>query len=565
MSGGVTNLFVPKFGSMRRALKPKRIKSDLVAAGVLGLESVPDGLATGVLAGVNPVAGVYGSVYGFLGGSLFARTSLMAVQTTGAMAIMVADQELDTFDDPARALTTLTLMSGIFMALATMAGAARLLRFIPNAVMVGFINAVGVNIILGQVADLTGYSSDQAYRLFRVIDTIVHPSQIQLAVLAVGLASVALILWLRETRLGALGLLVAVGLASWLAIAIGGPVDFLRDVATIPSGVPAPRFPDLAATPALAIGALSIAFVGLIQGAGVSAGLPEPDASPPNAKQDFASQAAGNVLASTLGGMPVGGSMSGSALSIGAGAKSRMVYVYASVLMVVVMVAFARVVSAVAMPAIAGLLLIIGVDSLKPHRASLVVKSGRMNTMAMAATFLLCLFFPVQYAVVVGVGISMVLVVVEQANQLTFRRLVIASDGRVREEDPPERLGEGEVVVLQPYGNLFFGSAPVMADALPDVDDESRHSVVILRLRGVGPLGFAVGDVLKRYARRLREVDSKLVVVTDDDETMAEFDRVGVTGRVGVKNVYTGSRWFGDATTQAFNDSQEWVASREEQ
>ena len=67
------------------------LRNDLVAGSVLGIESVPDGLATGLLAGVNPLAGVYGYMVGVVGGAVATSSVFMAVQGTGAMAILVAD------------------------------------------------------------------------------------------------------------------------------------------------------------------------------------------------------------------------------------------------------------------------------------------------------------------------------------------------------------------------------------------------------------------------------------------------------------------------------------------
>ena len=67
------------------------LRQDATAGAVLGVESVPDGLATGLLAGVNPLAGVYGYMVGTVAGALSTSSTFMAVQGTGAMAIIVAD------------------------------------------------------------------------------------------------------------------------------------------------------------------------------------------------------------------------------------------------------------------------------------------------------------------------------------------------------------------------------------------------------------------------------------------------------------------------------------------
>ena len=83
----------------------------MVAYGlVLGVESVPEGLAAGLLAGVSPLSGLYAYLFGTIGCSLFTSSAFMAVPTTGAMAIIIADvPAVHAADDPARARSRETL------------------------------------------------------------------------------------------------------------------------------------------------------------------------------------------------------------------------------------------------------------------------------------------------------------------------------------------------------------------------------------------------------------------------------------------------------------------------
>jgi SulP family sulfate permease len=82
---------------------------DAVAGLVLGVESVPDGLAAGLLAGVNPLSGLYAYLFGTIGGSFSTSSAFMAVQATGAMAIVIADvPAVHAAGDSERALFTLS-------------------------------------------------------------------------------------------------------------------------------------------------------------------------------------------------------------------------------------------------------------------------------------------------------------------------------------------------------------------------------------------------------------------------------------------------------------------------
>ena len=347
------------------AIERDTLGKDAVAGLVLGVESVPDGLAAGLLAGVSPLSGLYAYLFGTVGGSLFTGSAFMAVQATGAMAIVIADvPAVHSASDQARALFTLSVLTGVVMLAAGFLRLGSVLRFVSNAVMTGFISAVGVNIILGQLANLTGYKAEGANRVVRALNTVIHPHELHLQSLAVGLVTIALILLLERTRLGPLGLVLAVIITSaGVAVLDWSSVAIVGDLSAIPRALPVPV---LRLVPSLILPALSLAFVGLIQGAAISAAFPNPDGSYPDSSRDFIGQGAANVIAGIFRGMPVGGSMSATSLNKAAGARSRLALVIAGAVMAVVILAFAGLVGHIAMPALAGLLILVGFGRSSP-------------------------------------------------------------------------------------------------------------------------------------------------------------------------------------------------------
>jgi SulP family sulfate permease len=443
-----------------------------------------------------------------------------------------------------------------------------LLRFVSNAVMVGFINAVGVNIILGQFENFTGYASDGSGRVLRAIDTILSPFQLSWATVGVGVVTIVLIVALEKTRLKALGMVAAIILGSALAIALNWfdvvDIELLNDITDVPRSLPRPQLPWLGVVPQLIVPALSLAFVGLVQGAGISANFTNPDGSYPDASRDFSGQGIANIAAGIFQGMPVGGSMSASSLNKTAGAKSRVSLLIAGVVMAVVILLFAGLVGYIAMPALAGLLMVVGFRTIKPDDIMAVWRTGSMQQAVMGVTFLLTLAIPLQWAVMAGVGISVILVVITQSNRVTIKRRAMPEPGVFVEEDPPESVPPSEVVILQPYGSLFFASAGVFEEALPEVTPESTNSVVILRLRGRSDLGTTFMDVLARYAEDLSAVGSKLVLVSADEQLIDQFDVTGVTAAVGEDNIYPTDERVGATVMQAAEEASAWIdASRD--
>lgn len=547
---------------LRALFGRETIRDDAVAGLVLGVESVPDGLAGGLLAGVNPVYGLYAYMVGTFTGGLFTSSSFMAVQATGAMAIVVADVgAVHASEDPNRILFSLSILTGVFMLVAGLFKLGSILRFVSNAVMVGFINAVGVNIILGQLDNFTGYEAEGANRVIRTFDLILNFTQIHLATFTIGVITIVLIVLLERTKLGPLGMVVGIIVGSALVPILGWQVAQLNDIADIPSSLPSPMMPQWSAMFSLIVPALSLAFIGLVQGAGVSANFPDQDGNYPDPSRDFVGQGAANIAVGFFQGMPVGGSMSASSLVKKAGAKTRMALLIASVVMAIVIIIFGDAVGYIAMPALAGLLMIVGFRTIKPEEIKAVWKTGTTQAMVMTVTFVLTMIIPLQYAVLVGVGISMILYIINQSNRVTIKRWIPDDQGNMRETDPPETVGISEVIILQPYGSLFFAAAPVFEEILPDVVDTTDDSVVILRLRGRTDLGSTFMDVLRRYSEELNAAGSKLVIISADERIHEQLAVTRVTAAVGSENIYTSDEWVGATLKRAYADAQEWVES----
>lgn len=540
------------------------LKEDAIAGLVLGVESVPDGLAGGLLAGVNPVYGLYAYMTGTVTGALFTSATFMAVQATGAMAIVVADvPSVHGGNDPDRALFTLAVLTGAVMLGAGLLKLGSLLRWVSNAVMVGFINAVGVNIVLGQLDNFSGYQAEGANRIARAFDLMFNLGQAHWPSILIGAATILLIVLLERTRLGPLGMVVAIIVTSAIIPVLGWDVAQLRGITDIPRSLPLPVLPDLSLIPSLLVPAAALAFVGLVQGAGISANFTNPDGTYPEASQDFVGQGAANVAAGLLQGMPVGGSMSASSLVKEAGAKSKGALLIAGVVMGVSILVLGEAVGYIAMPALAGLLMLVGYRTVKPADIKAVWRTGLTQATVMTVTFVLTMLIPLQNAVLAGVGISVILYVIRQSNQVRIKRWLVEESGKMREVDPPNRVGRAEVVILQPYGSLFFAAAKAFEEALPEVDSNSSVSVVILRLRGKSDLGTTFMDVLSRYGEKLNAAGSKLMIVSASDRVIEQLRVTGVTALIGISNIYQSDEWLGATVTRAYQDAQDWIAERE--
>jgi sulfate permease, SulP family len=550
---------------LRLDRRSSTVRQDISAGTVLGLVSVPDGLASGVLAGVNPVAGLYGYLFGTLGGAVATSSVLMSVQGTGAMAVLIADvPQVGDGPDAGRALVTLGILTGLAMLAAGLLRLGPLVRFVPNAVLTGFINAVAVNIILAQLSDFTGYDGEGENRVARTIDTAFHVASFHWLTVAAGAATIFLILVLERTRLRGLGMVLAVvGVSAGVALLGPSGVAVVNDIAVIPDGLPRPQLPSLDLVSALLIPALALAFVGLVQGAAISQSVPNPDGRYPDVSGDFRGQGVANLVAGVMQGVPVGGSMSATAMVREAGGRSRLANVVASIVMALVILLFADLAGHIAMPALAGLLMLVGFRTLKPDQVRMVWRTGPTQATVLATTFVLTLLIPLQYAVLLGVGLSVILYVARQSNKVKVTRWRFEEDSPYPTEEPaPTVLPRGEVVVLAAYGSLFFASAQVVESQLPEVREKSRGAVVVLRLRGKEDLGSTFIQVMVRYRAALSADGCHLLLAGVGESVMHQLDRTGALEGLGAENVFPAEPGIGRSLQAAMRRAAELQGAR---
>ncbi len=541
---------------------PKTLVSDVVAGVTLGIESIPDGMANGLLAAVNPIHGVYAYMVGAFTGALFTSSVYMSVQGTSAMALIVASVPLirSGGDEAVDALLALALLTGLFMIILGLLKLGKLLRWVPKSVMTGFVNAVALLIILGQLGDLTGYDTQGANKVSQTINLFLNLDQIDLQTLTVGITAILLIIILEKTALKSFGLVVALFVASLMPTVLGWEtVALARDIAEIPGQLPRPTFPALSVFPAVVIPAISLTIVGLVQGAGVSQNYANPDGKYPDASGDFVGQGAANVACGIFQAMPVGGSLSATSLSVNSGAKTRLANLTAGLTMAVALVLFGGLIGLLAMPALAGLLIVIGFRTLKPDDIQMVWRTGLVPQVVMVITFVLALFVPLQFAVLMGVAISILLFVFKQSNKITVKEWVYKPGELPLEQDPPEVLPPDRVTILIPYGSLFFAAASSFEEQLPDIGEETRHAVAIVNLRGRTEMGSTILTTLQRYAQNMRNANCRLMLTGVSEHTLDEFETTGIIKTFGRRNVFKATERAGESTLEALSAAEEWL------
>jgi len=349
-------------------------------------------------------------------------------------------------------------MAGVALVAAGLVGAGRYTRFVSYSVMIGFLTGISVNIVCGQIANLTGAPAQGAFPLAKAIDVLIHPASIDLASLLTGLGALAILLVLARTRLAVVGALIALAIPTIIVVlASADSVARVGDSGEIPRGIPLPHLPDFGLFSfSLVTGALAVAAIVLVQGAGVSEAAPNPDGTASDPNRDIIAQGIGNLASGFFRGLPVGGSVGQTALNVSAGGRTRWAAIWSGVWMLVILALFSGLVAKVAVPTLGAILIFAAIGSLRPGEIATIWRTGVTSQIAVITTFAGTLFLPVAAAVGIGVALSLLLQLNTEAMDLTVVELVPRDGGQFEERPAPATLTSHHVTVLDVYGSLLY-------------------------------------------------------------------------------------------------------------
>jgi len=454
-------------------------------------------------------------------------------------------------------------MAGALMVIAGVAKLGRYTRFVPHSVMIGFLSGVSANIIFSQLAHLLGAEVSGPFALAKVGDLLLNLDRVNWAAALAGLAALGLLLVFQPTRVAPYASLVAL-LIPTVAVSLlqAGSVPLVSDTGEIPSGLPTPTLPHLADfSYSLLGGAFAVAALVLVQGAGVAESAPNPDRSRSDPNQDFVAQGVGNLLAGLFRGQPVGGSVGQTALNVSAGAAGRWASIFRGLWMALLLLLFSGVVGKVVMATLAAVLIFAAVGSFRVAAVRAILRTGRISQIAVIVTFVATLLLPMAAAVGIGLILSLLMQLNQEAIDLRVVELTPREDGSLVERPAMARLESRTVVLLDVYGSLFYAGARTLQARLPD-PGQAESPAVVLRLRGRILLGATVFAVLSDYAERLAANGGRLYLSGVDAAVVQQIQRNRTVERVEGVRVFPAAEVLGESSRAAYRAASRWLESQ---
>jgi sulfate permease, SulP family len=454
-----------------------RARADLFAGLTVAAISLPQAMAYALIAGVDPRYGLYSALVVTVVASIFGSSSHLINGPTNAISIVVfsalAFLDPDARFDVAQALFLLGIMVGIIQIAVALFKLGDLTRYISESVIIGFMAGASVLIALGQVGNFLGLGNvgnGHQSVLYRLWLTLTQGGAVNFHALGIGTATIVLVLILRKLaqtyRLPRVEMLTALIIATSVAAYFGwskptanGKI-VLAVVGSVPASLPAFHIPQikLAWLGQLSVSALAIAALGLMEALAIAKSI----AYETRQRLDYNRQCFAEGIANLTGGffqsLPGSGSLTRSAINYEAGAVSRFSGVFTAAAVAIVLLLFAPLARFVPKAVLAGLLFVIAARLIDWKRLNYALRARWYDAALVLVTAFVAIFIDVEYSILIGVALS-ILLFVPRAARLSAKELIVSPEGIVRErlpDDPPGR----DLLIYDVEGELFFGAGP---------------------------------------------------------------------------------------------------------
>jgi sulfate permease, SulP family len=481
------------------------LRADSLAGLTVAAISLPQSIAYALIAGVDPRFGLYSAIIftavaGLLGSSrhlINGPTGAVSLVVFSALAFIDPEARVDAFE----AMFLLTVMAGAVQIVVGVLRMGDLTRYISESVVTGFIVGAAALTIIGQVANALGVKAQgggQLHVLHRLWLTVTQDAPFNLKAISISAGSVVLaVLARRVVRRFALPqfdmflVLSVVTLVAWAAGWThhgGGARPAISLIDAVPSSLPLPHVPEIRWHWALDMSgsALAIGVLGLLEALAIAKAIAHKSRQTLDYNRQCVAEGVGNVIGGFFNCIPGSGSLSRTAINYQAGAKTRFSGVFTALVVAIVVLTLGPLTAYIPKAALAGLLIVAASRLIDLDRVRYVVRGSRSDATLLIATALSAVIIGVEFAILVGVVLS-ILWYVPRAARLKAVELVVSPERVVRERLPGDPPSEG-VLIIDLEGELFFGAAPDLALHLGAAAARAKQQGIdylVLRLKRV--------------------------------------------------------------------------------
>lgn len=508
-------------------------RKDLLAGITVGIVAIPLGMAFAIASGVKPEYGLYttiiaGFLVALLGGSRFQ----IAGPTGAFIPILLAIVLQYGYED----LLIAGFLAGIFLVIMSFAGISNLIHFVPRSVTIGFTSGIAIIIFTGQFGNFLGLSGLESKAFFHenMIDVAKHLHTVNVYSVLTAIIGLALIFILPKVAPRVPLLLFALLIPTLLSVLFyPGKVETIGTAfGGIPQTLPGFQIPQITLSKLVSLWqpALIIAALGAIESllsAVVADGMKEGPKH--DSKRELFGQGIANIVSPLFGGIPATGAIARTATNIRSGAVSPVSGMVQSIFVLLFILVFAPFASYIPLAAMAPILMFVAwnMSARKAFIHILSVRSG--DSIVLLTTFLLTIFINLTVAVQVGILLAALSFLRKMSGKLYFATEKLS-------EVEIHKFGE-DVSKFIIEGPLFFGTAKVFEDKMPDILS-SGTAKIILDLEHLSMIDATGEAALSALLDAASKKNVRIIVKKLPKQKLSLFKKSGLYDRIGEENFF---------------------------
>ena len=529
----------------------RTLRADLLAGLTGGLIVIPQGVAFATIAGLPPEYGLYTAMLPAVVAALWGSSWHMVSGPTTAisLAVFATISPLAAPGTPAYVglVLTLTLLVGGFQLLLGLLRMGSLINFVSHTVVVAFTAGAAILIAVSQVGNFFGISIERGASVKGVVLGFAAAfDSINLYVTAVAITTVLTCVvfkrwWPRVPHM--IAGLIGGGLIAALFNAVAGDeaVTGIRSIGALAIGLPPLSIPHVSPVmlEKLAPIAIAVAILALTEATSIARSIAVRTHQRIDGNQELIGQGLSNVAGAFFSGYASSGSFNRSGLNYDAGAQTPLAAVAAAVFLLIIMLFLAPLGQYLPIAAMAGLLFVVAWGLIDGNEIRRIVRAGPQETVVLAATFMATLSFNLEYAIYIGVLLSLVLYLNRTSQPLLDTLApglqgwpVTFSDNRVEPGIEPIR-------IVRLNGSIFFGAVDHLQQSLQSIDkvDPSQRHVMLVA-SGVNFVDLAGAHLLAREARRRRALGGALYCYHVKPDVREMLQKTGALTEIGEENMF---------------------------
>ena len=525
------------------------IKADFFAGLTGAIIVLPQSVAFATIAGMPPEYGLYTAMVVPIVAALFGSSFHLVSGPTTAISIVVF-AAVSKYAEPGSAefvslALTLTFLAGVYQLVFGLAKFGMLVNFVSHNVVIGFTAGAALLIASSQIPYIVGIDIPRGEDFLNTwFDIYTGVGEFNIYLLIVGLGTLVTAIVVKILKPKFPNLLIGMLVGGLLAFYLGGFTDSIKTVGAMPAYFPPLSTPDfsLNSLKALAPEAFAIALLGLIEASSIGRSIATKSNQRINANQEFIGQGTSNIVGSFFSSYASSGSFTRSGVNFESGARTPLSAILAALFLMAIVFLVAPLISYLPLAAMAGVILLVAYNLIDFKNIKKTFTYSKSESVIFTATFLATLLFELEFAIYLGVLLSLMLFIAKTStpdvHTLAFGTPPGEGDRRLQSIRKAPLVQCPQLKIIRIDMSIYFGSINHIQKQISQIVDNQRIYHILIVASGVNFIDLAGIEALLIENKRLKAQNGSLYFVAVKSTAFEFMEKVNFVNEIGRDNFF---------------------------